>query len=205
MVKRREQKIRGVRKRSRKKILLLGVEGKNKTEKRYFSKFNRLQNKYVIQFSSGNETDPLQLVENLIKDIKDQGLVLKDKDVACAVFDVDNDRSKNQSIKQAQRMAKKYGIDLIPSNPCFELWFLLHFEFSTAFCTNNDVFNNLQKHLPDYEKSDPCFDQLYPHLKTAVENSKKLRKHHIVVKHKNIFDQNPMTDIDNIFDFINLN
>jgi len=42
----------------------------------------------------------------------------------------------------------------IVSNPCFEVWFLLHFGYSThAFQNNDEVLRNLRKKLPGHKKS----------------------------------------------------
>lgn len=204
MVKRKQKK-RGLVKRERRRILLLGLEGKNKTEKLYFSEFNHLQKKFVIRFASGNKTDPLQLVQNLEKDIHKQDLNLKDWDMAFAVFDVDNDIGKQRSIEEAKQIAGKKGIKLIPSNPCFEVWFLLHFEYSTAYCSNLDALQKLCKYVENYDKSCSCFNQIHPYLNTAIHNSKKLRKYHSESMNTSIFKQNPMTDVDKIIGVLNLN
>lgn len=48
MVRHTGQKKRGKVSKSRKKILLIGTEGKNKTEKNYFSHFNRMPENNII-------------------------------------------------------------------------------------------------------------------------------------------------------------
>lgn len=48
MVKRVGQKKRGNPSRKTKKIILMGTEGSNQTERKYFSSFNQLQNEYRI-------------------------------------------------------------------------------------------------------------------------------------------------------------
>ena len=34
---------------------------------------------------------------------------------------------------EARNAAEKNGISILISNPCFELWYNLHFEYSTSF------------------------------------------------------------------------
>lgn len=51
MVKRATRKIRGKEKRKRKRIILIGTEGKNKTETKYLMSFNRVLKNTSIQFS----------------------------------------------------------------------------------------------------------------------------------------------------------
>lgn len=104
MVRRREQKKRGVRKYKQRKIILIGVEGDNKTERLYFNNFNRLQDKYVIRFASGNETDPVNIVENIKKDILKAGDdAFNKEDLAFAVFDTDVAPEKERMISNARR------------------------------------------------------------------------------------------------------
>ena len=87
MVKRSAQKQRGRNERSTKRFILIGTEGKNKTEIGYFNKFNRIQKNFWVRFSSGNSTDSMGIVED-IKRSKDS-LVFRADDLAFAVFDAD--------------------------------------------------------------------------------------------------------------------
>lgn len=58
MVKRVGQKKRGKYSRKPKKIILIGTEGSNQTEKKYFTAFNQTQSEYKINVAKGNNTDP---------------------------------------------------------------------------------------------------------------------------------------------------
>ena len=44
--------------RERKKVILVGTEGKNKTEELYLRELEGTQKKYHFIFAAGNETDP---------------------------------------------------------------------------------------------------------------------------------------------------
>ena len=70
MVARTKQKQRGQAKRARKRIILIGCEGKNQTEQNYFKEFNQTQKNYTIQPASGNSTDPKGIVEDTINSIQ---------------------------------------------------------------------------------------------------------------------------------------
>ncbi len=48
-------------KRKRKQVMLIAAEGKNKTEKLYFTSFQDQHGKYSIRFATGLETDPVGL------------------------------------------------------------------------------------------------------------------------------------------------
>jgi len=56
------------------------------------------------------------------------------------------------------------------SNPCFELWALLHFQDQTAYLVREKVRSLLKKHLPGYRKSLP-FDRLRPAYEDAVRRA----------------------------------
>lgn len=65
---------------------------------------------------------------------------------------------------------------MILSNPCFEVWFLLHFRFSTKGYNNNEaVLNDLKKYWPQYEKKIGSYAELQPKTIEAVNNAKKVK------------------------------
>lgn len=198
MVNRKEQKKRGVPKYKRRKLILIGVEGDNKTEKQYFNHFNRLQGKYSIRFANGNETDPINIVENIKKAIlKAGGDSFGNGDYAFAVFDTDVAPEKEQAIAKAKQIAKGTGIKLVLSNPCFEVWFVLHFECSSAaYPTSDHVIKKLRTFISNYEKNEDVYNLLENNIESAIEGAEYLRKTHINCGNKKIIDQNPMTDVD---------
>lgn len=93
--------------RKQKSKILIAAEGKNKTEKTYFSNFEDGKKSYNITYARGNNTDPLKLVKMLIKEIDKLKLDLKDDDVAYCIFDTDVDPNKNKIIEEAIQLAKK--------------------------------------------------------------------------------------------------
>ncbi|MCF0238755.1 MAG: hypothetical protein HUK24_09155, partial [Sphaerochaetaceae bacterium] len=50
--------------RKTKKIILITTEGNNQTETNYFKKFE--SDTYRIVFARGNETDPVNMIKNLL-------------------------------------------------------------------------------------------------------------------------------------------
>lgn len=61
---------------------------------------------------------------------------------------------------------------------CFELWFLLHFQYTTKEFNNGSIIKELTKNVPNYKKNMNVFDKLYDKNVEAINNSKKLKKHH---------------------------
>lgn len=197
MVRHTGQKKRGKISKNRKKILLIGAEGNNKTEKIYFSHFNRMPgNDYVIRFSTGNNTDPEGIVDNTIDTVRKEELNFKDGDLAFCVFDTDTEDTKQKQIDGAIVKASKKNIDVILSNPCFEIWFLQHFGYSTKeYKSNGEVLRTLERFIPEYEKNSDPFAILNPLMAEAIRNSKKLEKYHddLGRKRKSV-DRNPSTE-----------
>ena len=73
--------------------------------------------------------------------------------MAYCVFDTDTNKEKNIIINKAIELAKKNRIIVITSSPCFEIWFLLHYIYTTASMSNDDVIKALKKHYSKYEKN----------------------------------------------------
>lgn len=189
--------------RKRKNIIIIAVEGKNKTEKLYFDNFDDGKKLYSIIIAKGNDTDPLKLVKNLDKGIKKMELFLDEGDMAFCIFDVDVDPNKNRIISEAIEFAKQRGIQIITSTPCIELWFLLHFEYTTANLTNNEVIKRLKRFYPKYEKNINIFPNINNNVSDAIENAKQLEKYQNDNNKKiGTVEANPNTEMYKIVEFL---
>ena len=165
--------------RNPKSKILIAAEGKNKTEKTYFSNFENGKKSYNITYARGNNTDPLKLVKMLIKEINELNLDLNDDDIAYCIFDTDTDPNKNKIIEEAIQLANKNNIKVITSSPCIELWFLLHYEYTTANMNNEEVIKRLKDYYPKYEKNVNIYSNIIDKIDTAIERSKKSEKYQI--------------------------
>jgi hypothetical protein len=85
------------------------------------------------------------------------------------VFDVD----EHPNLAEAQQQARDNGIDVAISNPCFELWILLHFDDRTAYIHRDALHRECVKFLPGYEKDVP-FDKVHSHYEDAVRRATAL-------------------------------
>ncbi len=90
---------------------------------------------------------------------------LKYDEVWC-VFDVD----LHEHIPDAKQKADANKIKLAISNPCFELWLLLHFQEQSAHIERHDVQSACRDHMPRYGKEVP-FELVFPHYREAVERA----------------------------------
>lgn len=191
------------KKRNPKSKILIAAEGKNKTEKIYFSNFEDGKKSYNITYARGNNTDPLKLVKMLIKEIDELKLDLQDDDVAFCIFDTDINPNKNKIIEEAIQLAKKNNIKVITSSPCVELWFLLHYEYTTANMDSGEVIKRLKGYYRNYEKNINIYPDIIEEIDLATERAKKLEKYQIDNNRRiGTVEANPNTEIYKIVEYL---
>ena len=194
-------RVRKVRKQKSK--ILIAAEGKNKTAKTYFSNFEDGKKTYNITYARGNNTDPLKLVKMLIKEIDELKLDLQDDDVAYCIFDTDVDPNKNKIIEEAIQLAKKNNIKIITSSPCFELWFLLHYDYTTANMDSEEVIKRLKEYYPKYEKNINIYPDIIKEIDLAIDRAKKIEKYQIDNNRRiGTVEANPNTEVYKIVEYL---
>lgn len=194
-------RVRKVRKQKSK--ILIAAEGKNKTEKTYFSNFEDGKKSYNITYARGNNTDPLKLVKMLIKEIDELKLDLQDDDVAYCIFDTDVDPNKNKIIEEAIQLARKNNIKIITSSPCFELWFLLHYDYTTANMDSEEVIKRLKEYYPKYEKNINIYPDIIKEIDLAIDRAKKIEKYQIDNNRRiGTVEANPNTEVYKIVEYL---
>lgn len=95
-------------------------------------------------------------------------------------------------------MADTKGIQIALSNPCFEFWYLLHFQYTTKFFKDYPAVKNaLTTYLPDYEKAGDVYNQLAERTAIAIQNAKRVEQYHLQNDSSKPFGiaVNPFTDI----------
>ena len=89
------------------------------------------------------------------------------------VVDVD----EHSSLGDAVQTARDNNICLVISNPCFEYWYILHFEKTgSSYNSRTELYRKLTKHLKQQYDKSSCdfFDFIYPATQTAIRNSKEI-------------------------------
>jgi hypothetical protein len=105
-----------------------------------------------------------------------------------------------------EKKRKNIPIEAIVSNPCVEVWFLLHYEYSTACIARKGkkspgdcAVTKLNKHIPGYAKTaEGLYVLLKPKQKEAIKNAKKLVEHHS----KTGTDGNPSTQFHTLVEYL---
>ena len=110
--------------------------------------------------------DPAGLVEYAARLARETA----DIDEVWCIVDVDE-----FDIQAAVTLAARRGVQLAVSNPCFELWLLLHHEECTAHLDGYPgVVQRLCRHLPTYDKAKLDFGDYASGLPAAVKRAKGL-------------------------------
>lgn len=175
MRRRFDDKPRGTGRRQRKPVIFLSLEGNNKTEKLYLRALNKDHGqKYALNFTSGRETD-LRNMWKALHELMQDSFSLDDGDKAYCLCDCDFEAYKLLRIREVKREFRQSFAKLVVSNPCFEIWFLNHFRYSTKpYASRRELLGDLCNYLPCYEKNT---DYYFAHLKSktadAVKNSVK--------------------------------
>ena len=111
---------------------------------------------------------------------------LRYEEIWC-VFDID----EHPKLPDARQQARDNGIELAVSNPCFELWLLLHFREQHAHIECKAVATLLKTYIRSYRKHVP-FEVLRDGYSEAVQRAQRLDGHHIDV---NTVGGNPSTNV----------
>lgn len=129
---------RGQKRRKIKPVILIITEG-SQTEPRYFQHFRTRQTNIDIRVvgsrTSSGETDYSNLVHKAIQIQNKNQISVSEGDAVWIVADGDVNyhnpdpvNTKDSQLRKARKIADTKGIQLAISNPCFELWYLLHFQ-----------------------------------------------------------------------------
>lgn len=186
--------------------ILIVCEGM-KTEPNYFKAVRRklgLHPANVVIEDRKSGLDPKGVVDFALQTFKAD----KDYDNVFCVFDKDKHASYPAALdKISNTRLKGAKLHAISSVPCFEIWILLHFTYTTrAFCTAGEdsncmlVITELKKNgrIPDYEKGTKDISSLlWDKLHIAINNVKELEKFHATSG-----TDNPSTKIHKLVEYL---
>jgi hypothetical protein len=132
---------------AKRRSVLVFTEGK-KTEPVYLTHWNRIYREKIIVAVDGFHGAPLSLVQEAAArrtaDLKEarRGRGEAYSEYWC-MFDVD----EHPNVAQALELAASTGVSVSVSNPCVELWFLLHFQDQNAAIDRHDTQRKASEYL----------------------------------------------------------
>jgi RloB-like protein len=118
---------------------------------------------------------------------------LKYDEIWC-VFDVDDHRL----ISEAKEQAKANGVQVAVSNPCFELWALLHFQDQRKHIERSKVQRLCATHIPGYKK-ELSYEFLRSKYSDALQRAEDLEKWH---ESRSTSGENPSTTVHKLIERI---
>lgn len=185
-----------------KPVILIVAEGNNQTEKNYFNSFRQSNGKYVLYVhGTGGPTDPQHMKEKLEALWSQYDMSADNGDFGYIVLDLDCGKdNKANTIKSLKKDLGRH-ISFIVSNPCFEVWFLLHYRNSTrSFMDSGKAIEELKKYIPDYEKKLDVSKDIAGYFNKALGDADRINK---VYESENrdwpSNECNPRTDVPIIF------
>jgi RloB-like protein len=162
--------------------LLIVCEGQ-KTEPQYFKgirQHKRLRTLQVTIVDASGRTNPIGIINRAIAE---RQIIKADKgwepdDTLWAVFDGDEHRHQDpQNWQTAIAKAKTQKINLAITNPCFEFWYLIHYQDAFGQMNADAAAKKLQKHIPNYTKAQTLFpDPLIARTSDAIQRAEKIAK-----------------------------
>ncbi|PIR38484.1 MAG: hypothetical protein COV35_06870 [Alphaproteobacteria bacterium CG11_big_fil_rev_8_21_14_0_20_39_49] len=158
-----------------------------------------------VEVSGDCGSAPQSVVEHAIKVCEEKS---SDYDEALCVIDRDRHEKFHEAIDKARSWKPKKGkrtkLRTIESYPCFELWLLIHFGYTTkSYLIYDDLLPDLNKKLKDnrcedYSKSNESnFEVFFPLTDKAVTNSNKLEQ-----DSKETGQKNPSTQIHHLIELL---
>lgn len=160
--------------------VIIACEGEV-TEVTYFKDFfdELIQTHHIAKTSlviaKHKHTNPTGVLKDLIKELECDS----DFEHKWIVIDRDEEMvggggNTKEDFNSALAIAKSKKINVAYSNPSFEIWYLLHFEFRNTAIDRYEVVENLAK-LIGYEKNQlGMFNMLKNSQMNAISNAKKL-------------------------------
>lgn len=188
-------------KQQKKPLIVICSEGGKKSSEYYY--FRNYTNRNLrIQFSTGNSTDPLGMLEDLLKYIHNEDIASEDNCRIFLVLDTDLSEKRINEIKEIKQKCIDNNIEIITSAPTFEIWYVMHYRNNRLrFNTSKEVKKELQSLNGTYTES----MNMYKIIKNSTDNARNTAKffEQQTLKNKeNLLSSNPHTSIYKILDVI---
>lgn len=154
------------------------IYGEGDTELDYISHWGRLYRDSAIIITPRNKvSDPFNLVK-LAREEKRKNTARRDANQDAEYWCI-IDRDEHDYFSDALHTARDNGIDLAVSNPCIELWFVIHFEDQTAYIERSDVQSKARTLLGCNKRiSKPALQLLEDGYDCAKERAQRLDDMH---------------------------
>ncbi|GDX83309.1 hypothetical protein LBMAG42_51200 [Deltaproteobacteria bacterium] len=150
-----------------KPVLVIFCEGEL-TEPTWLASLGRAVGNRALDIRPGPGV-PLSLVKRAVEELRElRRDGIEDGEVWC-VFDIDD----HPGVAEARQVARQHGVHLAISNPCFELWLLLHFREQPGMQHRTHIARMLREFVPGYAKY-VDFAVTAPTLDAAIVRARRI-------------------------------
>ena len=154
----------------RRRILVIGD---GKTEENYFDGLTCVNPDLVIRPYGAGKTGLGHILKKAMRHMDNLGIDISNGDRVALVMDLDLIYSAEDVARMESECARR-GIDLYVSNPCFEVWLLLHFRRFDRPSNPKDLIGLMSDELGgEYVKS-KLLEWDGDKVRRAVENAESL-------------------------------
>ena len=142
-----------------KRRFLLYCEGKN-TEPAYFDAIKRVCSSTLIAVEIAPGVGvPYTIAERAVERARSEGLARRSRRESRSSFEENDqvwavfDRDTHPRFDEAITLCERYGVRVGRSNPCFELWLILHEQDHDRYEDCDEMQSILEKLRPEYDKN----------------------------------------------------
>lgn len=184
-------------------LVVICSEGKNSTaEKIYFSNFT--DRNCRIKFCTGSSTDPVGMLEDFKKYIKNEELEFEEQCSKYLLIDTDLSPKQIKAIETISKECEKLGIEIIISSPTFEIWYLMHFRSNKLkFNASKEVKRALEEEIGGtYSETINMYPSISSRLESAIANAKRVNSNSLK-DCQNKYLSNPYSEVYKVIEKIN--
>lgn len=195
---------RGKPERNERRAILIATEDE-KSARTYFERVrDALRSHRVVVLADHIGSDPNSVVEaarqarDARREEHRRGLA-DPFDEVWVVFDTEGPQNaqRRKAALAAIDRARQSNIRTAVSNPCFEFWILLHFEWCVQVFLNGDaVCRKLrQDHLPGHSKSRDVFSDTWDRVEVATQRAEQIFRERCQGEYSHPCECHPCTEI----------
>lgn len=186
-------------------VALIVCEGE-KTEPEYLKGLRKVLdlNPANVRIVTADGNDPVSIVREGIATYRSNP---GEFDRVFCVFDRDGHANYQQALNMVANspLGRNGVLKAITSVPCFEIWILLHYAYSSAPVTPSggrsacdNVVAAIHRHLPEYEKAfGDVFEKIAPMLDVAITHADRLAVHN-----RDAGSDNPATRVQELVKYL---
>lgn len=174
------------------------------TERLYINGIRKLLRdaRAPIVIEPGNRHgNPLEIVRGA-KKRKEESRRTDPYDAVWCIFDVESPEP-HASLDPALKLARDAGIRCAVSNPCFELWLILHLQDCNRHHTTKKICQLAEEKIDSYRSKSFNFDDLAGGISGAVGRARTLDANY--PPHVHCRQKNPWTSMGDLIEFLKVN